>query len=107
MVYNTSEYILSVSLLLFQLLDKLWSQVSSLLPPGTCLQFLSLLDVVEAEVPLQPRRTPKLGWCEMAETSAAFTIAWNAREDARRFMRINPRDSRVEDAEDGVCDCER
>ena len=25
----------------FQLLDKLWSQVSSLLPPGTCLQFLS------------------------------------------------------------------
>ena len=24
----------------FQLLDKLWSQVSSLLPPGTCLQFL-------------------------------------------------------------------
>ena len=25
----------------FQLLDKLWSQVSSLLPPGTCLQLLS------------------------------------------------------------------
>ena len=25
----------------FQLLDKLWSQVSSLLSPGTCLQFLS------------------------------------------------------------------
>ena len=25
----------------FQLLDKLWSQVSSLLPPGTCLPFLS------------------------------------------------------------------
>ena len=25
----------------FQLLDELWSQVSSLLPPGTCLQFLS------------------------------------------------------------------
>ena len=25
----------------FQLLDKLWSQVSSLLPPGMCLQFLS------------------------------------------------------------------
>ena len=25
----------------FQLLDKLWSQVSSLLPPGTCLQFSS------------------------------------------------------------------
>ena len=30
-----------VSLLLFQLLDKLWSQVSSLPPPGTRLQFLS------------------------------------------------------------------
>ena len=27
--------------LTFQLLDKLWSQVSSLLPNGTCLQFLS------------------------------------------------------------------
>ena len=27
--------------LTFQLLDKLWSQVSYLLPPGTCLQFLS------------------------------------------------------------------
>ena len=26
---------------LSDLLDKLWSQVSSLLPPGTCLQFLS------------------------------------------------------------------
>ena len=25
----------------FQLLDKSWSQVSSLLPPGSCLQFLS------------------------------------------------------------------
>ena len=25
----------------FQLLDKPWSQVSSLLPPGSCLQFLS------------------------------------------------------------------
>ena len=25
----------------FQLLDKLWTQVSSFLPPGMCLQFLS------------------------------------------------------------------
>ena len=25
----------------FQLLDRPWSQVSSLLPPGSCLQFLS------------------------------------------------------------------
>ena len=36
--YNTFGMLL---LLLSQLLDKLWSQVSSLLPPGTCLQFLS------------------------------------------------------------------
>ena len=34
-------FFLFFSLLLFQLLDKLWSQVSALLPPGTCLQFLS------------------------------------------------------------------
>ena len=51
-----------------------------------------ILDAVEAEVPPPPRRTHKLGWCETAETSAAFAIAWNAREDARRFMRVNPRD---------------
>ena len=49
-------------------------------------------DAVEAEVPPPPRRTLKLGWCETAETSAAFTISWNAREDARRFVRVNPRD---------------
>ena len=51
-----------------------------------------ILDAVEAEVPAPPRRTHKLGWRETAETSATFTIAWNAREDARRFMRVNPRD---------------
>ena len=28
----------------FQLLDKPWSQVSSLLPPGSCLQFLSRIE---------------------------------------------------------------
>ena len=51
-----------------------------------------ILDAVEAEVPPLPRRTHKLGWCETAETSAAFTIASDTREDARRFMRVNPRD---------------
>ena len=61
-----------------------------------------ILDAVEAEVPPPPRRRHKLGWCETAETSAAFTIARNAREVARRFMRVNPRDNRVEDAEDSV-----
>ena len=50
-----------------------------------------ILDAVEAEVSPPPRRTHKLGWCETVETSAAFTIAWNAMEDARRFMRLNPR----------------
>ena len=30
----------------FQLLDKPWSQVSSLLPPGSCLQYLSRIDRV-------------------------------------------------------------
>ena len=64
-----------------------------------------ILDAVEAEVPPPPRRTHKLGWCETAETSAAFTIAWNAREDARRFMRVNPRDRTVyKTLEDGVCE---
>ena len=51
-----------------------------------------ILDAVEAEVPPPPRRTHKLGWCETAETSAAFTIAWNARKDAGRFMRVNARE---------------
>ena len=39
----TPEYSLFIFCLTFtfQLLDKLWSQVSSLLPPGTCIQFLS------------------------------------------------------------------
>ena len=51
-----------------------------------------ILDAVEAEVPPPPRRAHKLGWCETAETSAAFTIAWNARKDAGRFMRVNARE---------------
>ena len=51
-----------------------------------------IIDAVEAEVPPLTRRTHKLGWCETAKTSAAFTVAWNAAEDARRFMRVNPRD---------------
>ena len=37
------------------------------------------LNAVEAEVPPSPRGTHKLGWCETAENSAAFIIAWNAR----------------------------
>ena len=47
-----------------------------------------VLDAVAKEVPPPPRRTHKLGWRESAETSAAFKVAWDAREDARRFMCI-------------------
>ena len=47
-----------------------------------------VLDAVAKEVPPPPRRTHKLGWCESAETSAASKVAWDATEDARRFMRI-------------------
>ena len=56
----------------------------------------------EAAVPPAPRRTHKLGRCETAETSAALTKAWRAREDERRSMRVTPRDKRVEEAEDRV-----
>ena len=38
---HPSSFFCFVFTITFQLLDKLWSQVSSLLPPGTCLQFLS------------------------------------------------------------------
>ena len=51
------------------------------------------LDAVQAVVQPPPRRTHKLGWCTTAETSAAFTTAWDAREDARRSMRASPRDT--------------
>ena len=47
-----------------------------------------ILDAVAKEVPPPPRRTHKLGWCENAQTAAAFKIAWDARDDARRSMRI-------------------
>ena len=64
-----------------------------------------ILDAVGAELPPPPHHAHKLRWCETAETSAAFTIAWNAREDARRFMRVNPRDRTVyKTLEDGVCE---
>ena len=33
---------------IFQLMDKLWSQVSSLLPSGRCLRFLSLYTIAAA-----------------------------------------------------------
>ena len=51
----------------------------------------AIFDAVEAGVPPPPGRMHKVGWCETAETSAASTIAWGAREDARRFLRVNPR----------------
>ena len=62
-----------------------------------------VVHAVEAELPPPPRRTHNLGWCETAETTAAFTIAWDAREDARRFMLPNPRDKTAWDALRTVC----
>ena len=51
-----------------------------------------IFDAVEEKVPPQPRRTHQLGGCETAGTAAAFTIQWDAREDARRLLRANPGD---------------
>ena len=51
-----------------------------------------ILDAVETKAPPLPCRTHKLGWSETAEISAAFTIAWNAGEDARQCMPVNPQD---------------
>ena len=48
----------------------------------------SILRQYRKEAPPPPRRTHKVGWCESAETAAAFKVAWDAREDARRSMRI-------------------
>ena len=52
----------------------------------------TLADAVEVEVPPPPRRQRKRGWCDPAETSAAFKVAWTAREDARRLLRAHPQD---------------
>ena len=39
-------------------------------------------------MPPTTRRSHKLGWCQSAETAAAFKVALDAREDARRSMHI-------------------
>ena len=54
-----------------------------------------LLDSAEAEVPPAPRRNPKLGWCESAETLAALSKTWDARDKARRRLRTKPREKMV------------
>ena len=54
--------------------------------------FTKVILYAEAEVPPPQRRTHKLGCYETVETSAAFIIAWDAGEDARRLMRVSPRD---------------
>lgn len=48
----------------------------------------AILDAVAKDVPPPPRHSHKPGWCETTETSAAIQLAWDAREDARRVMRI-------------------
>lgn len=53
----------------------------------------TIIDAVKVEVPPTPHQPRKRGWCESAETSAAFKIAWSAREDARQHLRAHPRDS--------------
>ena len=52
----------------------------------------TLLDAVEAEVPPPPRRSPKIGWCESAETLAVFNEARDASDKARRCLCTNPRE---------------
>jgi len=42
----------------------------------------AIVDGVEKEVSPPPRRHRRHGWCESAETLAAFILAWTAREDA-------------------------
>ena len=52
----------------------------------------TILKAVEVAGPSVPRRQRTRGWCESAETSAAFKIALIARENARQFLRAHPRD---------------
>ena len=52
------------------LLDKPWSQVSSLLPPGTCLQFLSRIGF---SIPTAARR-----------------FSWNVANSRSRAFRLSP-----------------
>ena len=49
-----------------------------------------ILDALKVDIPAEPRRHRKRGWCESAETSDAFEIAWTAREDARKLVRTPP-----------------
>ena len=46
---------------------------------------MASVDEVNVEVPVEPRRHRKRGWCESVETSATKK-AWTAREDARKVV---------------------
>ena len=50
----------------------------------------AIIDEVEKEVLLSPRRHRRHGRCESAESLAAFKIAWTGTEDARHFLRAHP-----------------
>ena len=50
----------------------------------------AVVNAIEAETPPPPRH--QRGWCESAETSAAFKAAWTAKENARKFWRAYPWD---------------
>ena len=51
---------------------------------------MAIFDAVKVEVPAEPCRHRKRGWCESPDTSAVFTVAWTAREDARKLIRTPP-----------------
>ena len=72
---------------IFSKLPSLPSQSNSLSEMAESLAKV-VLDEVTKKVPPPTRRTHKLGWCEPTETAAAFKVVWDAREDARRSMRI-------------------
>ena len=49
-------------------------------------------DVVQKKVSPPRRRHRRHGWCESADTLAAFFLPWAAREDARQFLLAHPSD---------------
>ena len=56
---------------------------------------MTIIDAVAVEVPAESPRHSKRGWCQSAETSAAFTVAWTEGEDARTLIPTPPRVKRL------------
>ena len=53
---------------------------------------MAIIDAVKVNILAEPRRHRKRGWCESTESSAAFKIAWTARENARKLIDTLPRE---------------